>query len=330
MQEGFRLFPEQASTFAVRVDQLYWFLIAVTVFFGGLIAILVVTFAIRYRRRPGRDAVQPSHGVSSILLELFWTAVPLVLVIVMFVWASKLFIDQSIPPIGAEEVFAVGKQWMWKIQHPNGRREINELHIPVGRPVKITLSSQDVIHSFFIPAFRIKQDAVPGRYTTMWFEATKPGSYHLFCAEYCGTDHSQMIGRVVVMEDMDYQTWLGGYTSEMPVQAGEKLFQEYDCANCHESGRRQRCPTLGGLYGTQVALADGGNVLFDESYIRESILDPRAKVAAGFPSVMPTFRGQLTEEQILALIAYIKSLSPNQKMPAGIPGPNPGPAGRNQ
>jgi len=314
MEEGFRLFPVQASTFAVKVDQLYWFLIGVTVFFGGLIAILVIGFAIRYRRRPGHVAEQPGHGVESTLLELFWTAVPLVLVIVMFVWASKLFLDQSIPPIGAEEVYAVGKQWMWKIQHPNGRREINELHVPVGRPVKVTLSSQDVIHSFFIPAFRIKQDAVPGRYTTMWFEPTKPGEYHLFCAEYCGTDHSHMIGRVVVMEDVDYQNWLGGYTAETPVEAGQKLFVEYDCASCHESGRRQRCPMLGGLYGTEILLNNGQHVLFDEAYIREKLLYPNAKIPAGFPPIMPTFRGQLTEEQIIALIAYIKSLSPNPKI----------------
>jgi cytochrome c oxidase subunit 2 len=310
MQEGFRLFPEQASTFAVRVDQLYFFLSAVTVFFSSLIVVLITVFAIRYRRRPGRVAVQ-SHG--SIGLEIFWTAVPAILVIVMFIWASKLYLDQSIPPVGAEEVYAVGKQWMWKIQHPSGRREINELHIPVGRPVKVTLASQDVIHSFFIPAFRIKQDAVPGKYTTMWFQSTKPGEYHLYCAEYCGTDHSRMIGRVVVMEDMDYQNWLGGASAETPVEAGQKLFVEYDCASCHESGRRQRCPTLGGLYGTEVTLSTGQKVHFDEAYIRESILDPRAKVVAGFPPVMPTFKGQLSEEQILALIAYIKSLSPQNQ-----------------
>ena len=234
----------------------------------------------------------------------------MILVTVMFLWGADLFLEQSIPPQGAEEVYVVGKQWMWKVQHSNGRREINELHVPVGRAVKLTVASQDVIHSFFIPAFRVKQDVVPGQYRTMWFQATKPGQYHLFCAEYCGTDHSKMIGRVVVMQDLDYQTWLGGYTAESPVQAGEKLFTQFDCVNCHESGRRQRCPTLGGLYGTQVPLVSGGTVLFDEAYIRESILDPRAKVAAGYEPVMPTYRNQVTEEQMLALIAYIKSLSP--------------------
>jgi cytochrome c oxidase subunit 2 len=314
LQEGFRLFPVPASTFAFKVDQLYWFLIGVTAFFSGLIATLVIFFAIRYRRRPGRVAEQPGHGVGQNLLEMVWTGIPLVLVTIMFVWASKLFLDQAIPPIGAEEVYVVGKQWMWKVQHPNGRREINELHVPVGRPVKLTLSAQDVIHSFFIPSFRVKQDAVPGRYTTMWFQPSKAGEYLLFCAEYCGTDHSRMIGRVVVMEDMDYQNWLGGTTAENPVDAGRKLFVQYDCSSCHESGQRQRCPTLGGLYGTEILLDNGQKVLFDEAYIRESVLFPNAKIAAGFPAVMPTFRGQLSEEQILALIAYIKSLSPNQKI----------------
>jgi cytochrome c oxidase subunit 2 len=233
---------------------------------------------------------------------------------VMFVWGADLFLEQSIPPQGAEEMYVVGKQWMWKVQHSNGRREINELHVPAGRAVKLTLASQDVIHSFYIPAFRVKQDAVPGQYRTMWFQATRPGVYHLFCAEYCGTDHSKMIGRVVVMEDVDYQTWLGGYTEETPVEAGEKLFTQFDCANCHESARRQRCPPLGGLYGSHVSLEGGGTALFDETYIRESILDPKAKVAAGYPPNMPTYRGQISEEQITALIAYIKSLSPN---PAG-------------
>jgi len=306
--EGFRLFPVQASTFAEKLDRLYFFLVGMSGFFAGLIIILVITFAVVYRRRADRapEKTRPSLG-----LELIWTVIPLILVMVVFLWSADLFLDQSIPPQGAEDVYVVGKQWMWKAQHSNGRREINELHVPVGRAVKITATSQDVIHSFYIPAFRVKQDAVPGQYRTMWFQATKPGEYHLFCAEYCGTDHSKMIGRIIAMQDTAYQNWLGGYTDETPVQAGEKLFVQFDCANCHESGRRQRCPNLGGLYGTTVALTGGGTALFDEAYIRESILDPKAKIAAGYEPVMPTFRGQVTEEQMLALIAYIKSLSPN-------------------
>jgi cytochrome c oxidase subunit 2 len=312
IEQGFRLFPEQASTFAPKLDRLYWFLIGVSGFFSALIILLLLFFAVKYRRRPNVPAEKTKQSLG---LELLWTAIPLMLVMVMFVWGADLFLDESIPPRGAEEIYVVGKQWMWKAQHSTGRREINELHLPVGRAVKLTLASQDVIHSFFIPAFRVKQDAVPGQYRTMWFEPSKPGEYHLFCAEYCGTDHSKMIGRIVVMEDMAYQTWLGGYTEETPVQAGEKLFTQFDCVNCHASGRRQRCPNLTGLYGTTVPLTGGGSALFDEAYIRESILDPKAKIAAGFEPLMPTFRGQVSEEQMLALIAYIKSLSPNQAVP---------------
>jgi len=312
MEQGFRLFPVQASAFAERLDRLYWFLIGVSGFFATLIIILLIVFAVKYRRRPGRVAERTKQSLG---LELIWTVIPLMLVMVIFVWGADLFLDETIPPQGAEEIYVVGKQWMWKAQHSNGRREINELHIPVGRAVKVTLASEDVIHSFFIPAFRVKQDAVPGQSRTMWFEPTRPGEYHLFCAEYCGTDHSKMIGRIVVMEDMAYQTWLGGYTEETPVQAGEKLFTQFDCVNCHASGRRQRCPNLTGLYGTTVQLTGGGTAVFDEAYIRESILYPKAKVVAGFEPIMPTFRGQVTEEEMLALIAYIKSLSPTQAVP---------------
>ena len=307
MEQGFRLFPEQASTFATRVDQLYWALIGVSGFFSILIVLLVVFFAIKYRRRPGRSAEQVE---TTLVLELVWTAVPAILVTAMFVWGSAVFLDETVPPRGAENIYVVGQQWMWKVQHPSGRREINELHVPTGQAVKITLASQDVIHSFYIPAFRVKQDAVPGQYRTMWFEATRPGEYHLFCAEYCGTNHSHMIGRVVVMKDVEYEQWLGGYTERTPVEEGKELFTQFDCVSCHETGQRQRCPNLGGLYGTQVELENRQMVQFDETYIRESILDPSAKIVRGYPSVMPTFRGQVSEEQILALIAYIKSLSP--------------------
>jgi cytochrome c oxidase subunit II len=307
MQSGFRLFPEQASTLAPQVDYLYGFLIAVSGFFTALIVVLIVSFAIKYRRRPAREAEQTETVIG---LELVWTAVPSILVLVMFVWGAALFLAETVPPKGAQDIYVVGRQWMWKIQHPNGRREINELHIPVSRAVKLTLASQDVVHSFYIPAFRIKQDAIPGQYRTMWFEASKPGEYHLFCAEYCGTNHSHMIGRIVVMEDIDYQKWLGGYTEQTPAEEGRDLFVQYDCVSCHGTGSRQRCPPLGNLYGKQEQLANGQSVLADEAYIRESILDPKAKIVRGYEAVMPSFQGQLTEEQILALIAYIKSLAP--------------------
>jgi cytochrome c oxidase subunit II len=313
MEQTFRLFPVQASAFAERLDRLYWFLIGVSGFFSGLIILLLIVFAVKYRRRPGHAAEKTRRSLG---LELLWTVIPLMLVMVVFVWGADLFLDESTPPQGAEEIYVVGKQWMWKAQHSNGRREINELHIPVGRAVKVTLAAQDVIHSFYIPAFRVKQDAVPGQSRTMWFVPTKPGEYHLFCAEYCGTDHSRMIGRVVVMEDTAYQAWLGGETGDTPVQAGERLFTQFDCASCHASGRRQRCPNLTDLYGTNIRLVNGRTVLFDEAYIREKLMFPNAKVPEGYQAnIMPTFRGQLTEEQILALIAYLKSLSPNPTAP---------------
>ncbi len=312
---GFPLFPEAASTIAHDVDLLYFFLIGITAVFSTLIFVLIIYFAIRYRRRsdPGVElppAEQVEHGLG---LEIAWTVVPFLITLVMFTWGSALFIANSRVPDQAMDIYVVGRQWMWKVQHPNGRREINELHVPVGRAVKLTMASQDVIHSFFIPAFRVKQDVLPGRYVTMWFQPTRAGEYHLFCAEYCGTSHSGMIGRVVVMEPENFEKWLGGVTDESPVETGAKLFSNFNCVNCHATGARQRCPQLGGLYGTAVELEGGRKVKFDEEYIRESILNPNAKVAKGYPAVMPTYRGQISEEQILDLIAYIRSLTPEKQ-----------------
>ena len=215
---GFPLFPEVASTIAASVDRLYFFLIGVTVLFSVSIFLCILYFAVKYRRRPGRTAEQVSGGLG---LEIAWTVVPFLITLVMFTWGSTLYIANSRVPDQAMDIYVVGRQWMWKIQHPSGRREINELHVPVGQAVKLTLASQDVIHSFFIPAFRVKQDVLPGRYVTMWFQPTRAGEYHLFCAEYCGTSHSGMIGRVVAMEPDDFQKWLGGVTEETPARAGE-------------------------------------------------------------------------------------------------------------
>jgi cytochrome c oxidase subunit II len=312
MWETLPLFPQAASTIAHDVDLLYGFLISLTAVLSVGIFVGIFYFAVKYRQRataPVGDEAQKS-GEQHVFLELVWTIIPIGINVFIFAWGASLFIHNSKPPDTAQDIYVVGRQWMWKIQHPEGRREINELHIPVGQPVKLTMASQDVIHSFYIPAFRLKQDVLPGRYTTMWFEATEPGEYHLFCAEYCGTQHSGMIGRVVVMEPNDYQDWLGGVQDESPVDAGEKLFTQFNCVNCHATAERQRCPQLGGLYGKEVALAGGDKVTFDESYIRESIIDPNAKVSAGYQPLMPTYRGQITEEQIIQLISYIKSLSP--------------------
>jgi cytochrome c oxidase subunit II len=297
-------FPEQASTMAKRVDALYFFLLSVSGFFAVLIALLLVVFAFKYRRRSESERPPTIHG--SLRLELAWTLIPFALTMVMFVWGASLYVALARPPDDALQVYVVGKQWMWKLQHLEGRREINELHVPVGRSVKLTMTSEDVIHSFFVPAFRVKQDVVPGRYSTLWFEATKVGSYHLFCAEYCGTQHSGMIGQVVVMEPAEYQTWLSGAAASGSLaSAGAALFEQLGCVTCHV-GPGARGPQLAGLFGKRVQLQNGQTVTADEAYIRESILDPRAKLVAGYQPLMPTFKGLVSEEGLMQLIAYIK------------------------
>ena len=299
------LFPEQASTMAKRVDALYGFVLSVSGFFAVLIAVLVVTFAVRYRRRSDSDRPASIHG--SLTLELLWTLIPFGLAMIMFSWGASVYVSMARPPDDALAVFVVGKQWMWKLQHLEGRREINELHVPVGRAVRLTMTSEDVIHSFFVPAFRIKQDVIPGRYTTAWFEATKPGTYHLFCAEYCGTEHSGMIGQVVVMEPAEYQAWLsGGAPAGSMASKGAVLFEQLGCITCHRGDSGARGPQLAGVFGKPVRLQNGDTVIADESYVRESILNPQAKIVAGFQPIMPTFKGLVSEEGIMQLIAYIK------------------------
>ncbi|MCG8606323.1 cytochrome c oxidase subunit II [bacterium] len=308
MNKGFRLFPEQASTLASQVDYLYLFLVVVSIFFALLIFFLIYIFAVKYRRRSEDDIPKEIPGL--LKLELVWAGVPLVLCMVVFAWGASLYFDSYNPPKNALEIYVVGKQWMWHVQHPTGQREINELHIPIGEPIKLTMATEDVIHSFYIPAFRIKNDVVPGRYTTMWFEATKPGEYHLFCAEYCGTKHSEMIGRVVAMEPVAYQNWLSGGSSNEPLEVvGEKLFQQLACHTCHLDKPNARGPSLVGVFGEQVQLKNGRKVLVDEAYIRESILEPNAKITAGYQPLMPTFKGQINEVQLLQITAYIKSIA---------------------
>jgi cytochrome c oxidase subunit II len=318
MGAGFPLFPEQASVIAGEVDALFLFLVGITAFFSAGIALTLVLFAIRFRRRTEHD--RPGEIEGSLALELTWSIIPFLLTIVMFVWGARVFFHINRTPDDAMTVSVVGKRWMWKLQHPTGQREINELHVPVGRPVRLTITSEDTIHSFFVPAFRIKKDAVPGRYNTAWFKATKTGTFHLFCAEYCGTEHSRMIGRVVVMEPDSYQTWLaGGPAPESPVKAGEKLFTELNCITCHRPDSAGRGPVLNGIFGRPVALASGETVVADEAYIRESILNPSARVTAGYQPVMPTYLGQVSEESLLQLIAYIQSLALPATAPAAAP-----------
>lgn len=308
MNKGFQLFPEQASTLAAQVDYLYFFLIAVSLFFSVLIFFLIYIFSVRYRRKSEHEVPEQIPGL--LKLEILWSVIPFLLCMVVFVWGATLYFDTYSPPKDALEYYVVGKQWMWHIQHPTGQREINELHIPTGQPIKLTMATEDVIHSFYIPAFRIKRDVVPGRYTSMWFEATKPGEYHLFCAEYCGTKHSQMRGRVVVMEPADYQNWLSGGVANEPLEViGEKKFRQLACHTCHVDKPDARGPSLVGVFGEPVRLQNGQTVTVDETYIRESILNPNAKIAAGYRPVMPTFKGQIDEVGLLQITAYIKSLA---------------------
>jgi cytochrome c oxidase subunit 2 len=327
----FPLFPEQASTMAAQVDYLYFFLILVSLVFGAMIAAMLIGFSIRFRRRNPTDVGHHIHG--STLLEIAWSVIPFGITMVIFAWSVWLFFGFARPPDNAHEVFVVGKQWMWKLQHMEGRREINELHVPIGQAVRLTMTSEDVIHSFYVPAFRMKFDVLPGRYTSAWFEATKIGEYHLFCAEYCGTEHSGMIGKVVVMEPADFQDWLAqqppvpgtgqavaaagaaAAAPASPIAAGEALFAAKACATCHQAQGGALGPSLVGVYGEAVKLADGTTVTIDDAYIRESILTPTAKLVAGFQPVMPTFQGQLSEDQIMQLIQYIKSLKKGAPAP---------------
>jgi cytochrome c oxidase subunit 2 len=307
MGTGTPLFPEQASTVAGRVDALYFFLLAIAVFFSLLIAGLIVYYAVKFHRKRPDDVGAAVHG--GMALELTWTIVPFLITMVIFVWGASVYFAMAHAPEETLNIYVVGKQWMWKFQHLDGQREINELHVPMGRDVKLITTSEDVIHDLFVPAFRIKADVIPGRYVSIWFRATKPGRYHLFCADYCGTRHSGMIGEVVVMEPSDYQTWLGGGAQEGSLaSAGEKLFNDLACNTCHRPDAQGRGPVLQGLFGKTVTLQSGETNTVDEAYVRESILNPSAKVAAGFQPIMPTFQGLVTEEQLLELIEYVKSL----------------------
>jgi cytochrome c oxidase subunit 2 len=324
MQPTIPFFPEQASTVAPRVDHLYFFLIAVSAFFAVVVTIMVIVFAIKYRRRHDDEVGEPIHG--SLALELLWTGIPFVIAMVMFAWGASVYFAIARVPDETLDIYAVGKQWMWKFQHREGQREINELHVPVGTPVRMIITSEDVLHDLYFPSFRVKMDAIPGRYTQLWFEATKTGSYHIFCAEYCGTKHSGMIGRVHVLSQEDYQAWLGGTTTgESLAQKGEKLFSQLACVTCHSATSEGRGPALNGVWGSTVKLANGNTATVDAAYVRESILNPTAKLVAGYQPLMPTFQGQVTEEQLLALTEYIKALPAAQGAPAAAPAtPAPG------
>jgi cytochrome c oxidase subunit 2 len=328
---GLPLFPDQAAEQAVKVDRLFFFIAALTGGVGLLVTVLLCAFSARYRRRTPNDPTPRITGFP--LLEWGWILVPTGLFAVMFGWGVTTYSENLRPPPDAYEVFVVGKQWMWKIQHPGGQREINELHLPAGRAVKVTLISEDVIHDFGTPAFRMKIDVLPGRYVSTWYRPTEPGRYHLFCDQYCGTDHASMVGSVVVMRPGEHAAWLRQHAEGSAALEGRKLFLKHQCISCHRADADQKAPVLEGVYGRRVALKGGGEVFADAAYIRESILYPAKQVVEPWDAVMPTFQGQVSEEEVLQLIAYIRSLGkgdtpvPNNASPPPVGAPTEPPKG---
>jgi cytochrome c oxidase subunit 2 len=312
----FQWFPDSASNFAPRVDAVYIGLLLMALFFTVLICVLIFGFGIHYRRGSKADRGNQSH---SNLSELVWASVPFLLTMGFFTWGATVFFDMKNPPPATLDLEVVGKQWMWKIQHPGGRAEINTLHVPLGQPIRLRMISEDVIHSFYVPAFRVKQDVLPAYFSQLWFTPTKVGDYHLFCAEYCGTEHSHMRGTVTVMDPPDYARWLASATGEPPAVVGERLFERFNCGTCHKTDGSGNGPSLLGIFGKIRPLTGGGTAAAQEQYLRDAILNPHKQILAGFEAVMPNFQSQLTESDALALIAYLKTLQPSQATPSPSP-----------
>ena len=309
---NFALFPPEASKIAPQMDALFFFMVLVSMIGLTVVVLLVISFSILYSKKRHPVAVQIE---GSTLLEATWTIIPLGLFLVMFVWGALIYFRVYTPPANSMNIYVVGKQWMWKAEHPGGQHEINALHIPTGQPIQLTLISQDVFHSFSIPAFRVKREAIPGRYTTVWFEATTPGTYHLFCTQYCGTEHSHMIGDVVVLTPEDFRKWLASSTSGNSLaQNGERLFASLSCAACHNARPDARGPNLANVYGAKLTLSSGQTITADEAYLRESILNPSQHITQGYAPIMPTYQGQVSEEGVIALIEYIKNLNSDYRI----------------
>jgi len=309
---NFSLYPPEASKIAPQMDALYFFMVLVSMIGMTIVILLVTGFSILYSKKRHPVAVQIE---GSTLLEATWTIIPLGLFLIMFVWGALIYFRVYTPPANAMNIYVVGKQWMWKAEHPGGQHEINALHIPTGRPIQLTIISQDVFHSFSIPAFRVKREAIPGRYTSVWFEATTPGTYHLFCTQYCGTNHSAMIGEITVLTPDDYKKWLAGSTSGMSLaQNGERLFASLSCAACHNGRPGSRGPSLAGVYGSRLTLANGQSTLADEAYLRGAILNPSEHMTQGYNPIMPTYQGQISEDGVISLVEYIKNLNSNDRV----------------
>ncbi|HUC85553.1 MAG TPA: cytochrome c oxidase subunit II [Candidatus Acidoferrales bacterium] len=303
----FPIFPHAASTTATRTDMIYFFLVGLSLLILALVFLPMIYCLFKYRR--GKKANRAPLKISTTAVEVTWTLVPTVVAMGLFAWGADVYFFEEVPPVDALQINVVGKQWMWKIQHEEGNREINELHLPLDRAVKLTLASEDVIHSFYVPAFRVKQDVVPGRFVTEWFQPTRLGAYHFYCSEYCGAEHAEMQGTVYVMRPADYEEWLArGRPRDSLAQAGEKLFREIGCSGCHVNSRAVHAPPLEGLYGRMVPLSDKTFVRADDQYIRDYILRPNTQTVAGYQALMPSFQGRVTEDEMFELIAYIKSI----------------------
>jgi cytochrome c oxidase subunit 2 len=312
---GVPFLPASASTAAGPFDILAVSLLAIALAVLGLVVLLLLTFCVRYRKsRP--QANRNLSDKKSWVWEISWTTASFVIFLGLYAWGADLYLSEHRPPAGARDIYIVGKQWMWKAEHPDGQREINTLHVPVGRPIRLVMTSEDVIHGFFVPAFRLKQDVVPGRYVTLWFTATRPGTYRLFCSQFCGVEHAEMDGLVTVMSDGDFQTWLAANALSGTLAAeGGALFRSLGCSGCHEPRASVKAPRLAGLFGQRVPLRGGGVAIADEDFIRNAILQPAGNPPAGYQATMPSFAGQVDEEKIVALVAYIKSLA----APGGTP-----------
>lgn len=297
------------SSYAGDVDLLFAGLLTVSLLVLALLFVLIVVFVVRYRK--GSSADRGDRIKKSWRWEVSWTTATFIGFLALFVWGASLYLRVFDTGSDGLPIYVVAKQWMWKVQHPGGQREINELHIPAGRKIRLTMASQDVIHSFFVPAFRVKHDVVPGRYQSIWFKAEKPGVFSLLCAEYCGTDHSAMTGRIVVMKPADFSTWLQRQDVDGTMASqGAALFRSLGCSGCHGNGGTVRAPPLQGVYGRPVPLSDGTTVIADERYIRDSILQPRSQIVASYEPLMPSFAGRITEDDLVKIVAYIKSLGP--------------------
>ncbi len=309
---SFALFPPEASGIAPYTDALYLFLVLISLVGFGVVTLLVVGFSVIYRQEKNPE---PTQIEGSTLLEATWTLIPLVLFMVVFVWGALLYFRIYNPPKNSMNIYVVGKQWMWKAEHPGGQHEINALHIPIGRPIQLTMISQDVFHSFSIPAFRVKREVIPGRYTTTWFEATEPGTYHLFCTQYCGTDHSAMIGEITALKPEDYEAWISGSTSGRSLaQSGERIFASLGCNACHNGNPDSRGPSLANVYGSRLQLANGSMVTADDAFLRDTILNPSMHVTQGFAPIMPTYQGQISEEGLIDLVEFLKTLHSNDRV----------------